>query len=217
MDTYEKKYNEAMLRADEAVQKGCLDKDMFDIIFPPEESEDERINKAIFKALSKKEARDVLLAEGVQVSEALAYLEKQKEQKPVEWSEEDEKMRSRILDIFACDQKHYLNETAWFKSLPERFNPQPNQEWSEEDELIRKRCIADLGYLTKHEPQYKERYDAQIAWLKSLRPGWKPTDEQMKAFARIITYCMTQVNTGCYQPVGDIRLTEQIYEHLRNL
>ena len=41
MDTYEKKYNEAMLRADEAVQKGCLDKDMFDIIFPPEESEDE--------------------------------------------------------------------------------------------------------------------------------------------------------------------------------
>ena len=38
---YEKKYNEAMLRADEAVQKGCLDKDMFDIIFPPEESEDD--------------------------------------------------------------------------------------------------------------------------------------------------------------------------------
>lgn len=43
------------------------------------ESEDERIRKAIFKALSKKDARDVLLAEGVQVSEALAYLEKQKE------------------------------------------------------------------------------------------------------------------------------------------
>ena len=53
----------------------------------------------------------------------------QKEQKPT-WSEEDEKMRSRILDIFACDQKHYLDE---------------------------------------------------IAWLKSLRPGWKPTDKQMKA------------------------------------
>ena len=41
--------------------------------------EDKRINRAIFKALSKKDAMDVLLAEGIQVSDALAYLEKQKE------------------------------------------------------------------------------------------------------------------------------------------
>lgn len=46
-----------------------------------EQSKDERINRAIFKALSKKEARDVLRNEHIQVSDALAYLEKQKKQK----------------------------------------------------------------------------------------------------------------------------------------
>ena len=58
------------------------------IIVKEKESEDERINKAIFKALSKKDAREVLLAEGIQVSDALAYLEKQKEQKPAVSREE---------------------------------------------------------------------------------------------------------------------------------
>lgn len=58
---------------------------------------------------------------------------------------------------------------------------------SEEDELMLKRCIADLGYLTEYEPQYKERYDAQIAWLKSLserfnlqpKNEWGEEDEEM--------------------------------------
>ena len=53
---------------------------MMNNVTKPIVGEDERINKAIFKALSKKDARDVLLAEGVQVSDALAYLEKQKEE-----------------------------------------------------------------------------------------------------------------------------------------
>ena len=161
------------------------------------ESDDERIRQDIFKFIDEQYPE----AWKAKKSKMLAWLEKQKKPKPdieicphsiksksysitgypCEWSEEDEKMRSRILDIFACDQKHYLNETAWFKSLPERFNPQPNQEWSDEDELMRKRCIADLGYIIAYEPQYKVRYDAQIEWLKSLRPGWKPTDKQMKA------------------------------------
>ena len=43
--------------------------------------EDEKIRKAIFKSLSKKDARDVLLANGIQVSDALTWLEKQGGQK----------------------------------------------------------------------------------------------------------------------------------------
>ena len=49
------------------------------VILEPKESEDERIKKAIFQALSKKDAREVLLANGLQVSDALAWLEKQGE------------------------------------------------------------------------------------------------------------------------------------------
>lgn len=54
-----------------------------------------------------------------------------------------------------------------------------DEEWSEEDELMRKRCIADLGYLTEYEPQYKERYDAQIDWLKSLVLDLKKRNENV--------------------------------------
>ena len=72
---YEKKYNEAMLRADEAVQKGCLDKDMFDIIFPPEESEDERMIRKIKSFLS---AYDAYYFRNDEWREIEVWLEKQK-------------------------------------------------------------------------------------------------------------------------------------------
>ena len=69
---YEKAYKEAEMRADEAVQKGCLDKELFDIIFPPED-EDERIRKAlldyILKCAITPESKTAFVA----------YLEKQKE------------------------------------------------------------------------------------------------------------------------------------------
>lgn len=56
-------------------------KEKVDEYFPSiKKNDDERIRKAIFKALSKKDARDVLLANGIQVSDALAWLEKQGEQ-----------------------------------------------------------------------------------------------------------------------------------------
>ena len=127
MDTFEKKYNEAMLRADEAVQKGCLDKDMFDIIFPPEESEDERIRKALVWHLKA----DVdFVSNGVTKAECLAYLDKQKAQK---------------------------------------------QEWNEEDKRILKGIIG----LVDHNQHYNVSNKEMLDWLKSLRPSWKPSEEQM--------------------------------------
>ena len=53
-----------------------------ELLFPElKESEDERIRKGIFKALSKKDARDVLISQGIEVSDALTWLEKQGKQK----------------------------------------------------------------------------------------------------------------------------------------
>ena len=77
---YEQKYNEAMLRADEAVQKGCLDKDIFDIIFPPEESEDERIRKWLVNYFTN--IGDAWIHRDFTCEQIRAWLEKQKEQKP---------------------------------------------------------------------------------------------------------------------------------------
>lgn len=50
---------------------------------PVDTSEDERINTAIFKALSKKDARDVLKECGVDVGDALDYLKRQSKEQPV--------------------------------------------------------------------------------------------------------------------------------------
>ena len=108
---YEKKYNEAMLRADEAVQKGCLDKAIFDEIFPPEESEDERIRKWIITELKdslheietmysgdydNRDEEDKKRQECL--NKALAWLESQNEQKHSAPNKYDEKMRKKIID-----------------------------------------------------------------------------------------------------------------------
>ena len=80
---YEKAYKEVLSRAktkyDSMMKQGVVGMaENIAELFPElKESEDERIRKAIFQALSKKDARDVLLANGLQVSDALAWLEKQ--------------------------------------------------------------------------------------------------------------------------------------------
>ena len=114
------------------------------------ESEDERINKAIFKALSKKEARDVLLAEGVQVSEALAWLEKHKEiseSKAYEiLSEKGFVIIEREAYNELCDkaeqkmapddlQKSFEAGQMSIVDNPEQYGLCKKQEWSEEDKL----------------------------------------------------------------------------------
>lgn len=68
------------------------------------------------------------------------HLAEQKEQKPAEWSEEDELMRSACI-VFVQDEKFKGYERSyecvdWLKSLPERFSLQPKSEWSEEDEKL---------------------------------------------------------------------------------
>lgn len=60
------------------------------------------------------------------------------EQKPAEWSKEDEEMRINILQEIANIKDVFpkINiqpEFDWLKSLPERFNLQPKQEWTIED------------------------------------------------------------------------------------
>lgn len=75
----------------------------------------------------------------------IAYLEKQKEQKPVEWSEEDEKMRNALWNLLHL---HYSQDYA--------------------PTLVG----IEAGKFRN--------------WLKSLRPHWKPSEEQMEALKTAI-------------------------------
>ena len=72
---------------------------------------------------------------------ALAWLERQKEQKPAEWSEEDEKLRRNLMSLLANMRGGRITEETYQKYYP---------------------------------------------WLKSLRPSWKPSEEQMNRLSSII-------------------------------
>lgn len=126
--------------------------------------------------------------------------EKQGEQKPAEWSEDDKDYYDAIitkLEVTKDDALLTDNQMEFLKSLKDRV--QPKQEWSEEDESTIKDIIEDLeyaeakGYVLKNNTFLKE-----INWLKSLRPQpkkeWNEEDERM--FEQILQQFMT-ANNDC--------------------
>ena len=142
---YEKKYNEAMLRADEAVQKGCLDKNIFDIIFPSEESEDERIRRELIEYL-RGDLDDITTDD---TDRWIAYLEKQKvntegdfargydcgyecclHSHGAEWLEKQKEQKPNIEICPHSTKSKSYKETGY----PSVLEQKP-VEWSEEDEM----------------------------------------------------------------------------------
>ena len=180
----EKKYNEALERAKKWEREhphGYVIKDMMEYIFPElAESEDERITRAINNMLpfipDEAYANNGVTKEGV-----LNWLEKQKEQKPAEWSDEDEKMIERLITRLNWITNNtrtdgtspnitFFDEIDWLKSL----RPQPKVELSEDvkktlDEVSH--ILVGLNY-----KQIAKDYKQAVEKLLSLRPSWKPTE-----------------------------------------
>lgn len=131
-------------------------------------------------------------------------LEYMKPTKSAEWSEEDEEIFNltitHLLNYAYPNNPIYCEEAekcvAWLKSLKNRGNfPQSNtnspNEWNVDDESAfgdlmwcieqaRKSATVDnMGNVWYAEKWLKNR-------LKSLRPSWKPSKEQMGVFGRIV-------------------------------
>ena len=111
---------------------------------------------------------------------------KQKEQKPAEWGEEDEKMLHQVLRCLDPTLPRAKREEIelWLKSL----RPQPKVEWSEEDKAI-VNCIAcwlDGQFVT--EAARKQC----LEWFNKHRrdflnsSSWKPSEEQMSMLLAVI-------------------------------
>ena len=115
---------------------------------------------------------------GVELSRDNRY----KENRTIEWSEEDE---TKLRDVVRMieDSGHVKSIREHYKkfltSLPERFNLQPKQEWSEEDEKIIERIVGSLYSLkcyVQDNVSYSEiikddifkRIEREQNWLKSL-------------------------------------------------
>ena len=172
-------------------------------IFPEfKDSIDERIRKALIKSFEIHDLK-ALIIPGFSSKEVIAWLEKQGEQKPVAWTEEDENHVKAIISTlehcktqFQAAIESYNTDIDWLKSLKDRVGYEANctttKEWSEEDENYSSYISATLQCYyrlreDRNDTNRQENLDKAINWLynklKSLRPQkqWKPSKEQMEA------------------------------------
>lgn len=115
-------------------------------------------------------------------------------QPKIEWSEEDKHNLNSVINLV-----HATTDGAWgscigdgienwLKSLPERFNLQPKQEWSKEEtkDLVHILKVLDDCYAYGKHDLSKTDHDNLTSTIKSLRPSWKPSEEQMEALKYFI-------------------------------
>ena len=170
-----KAYDEAIKRAQEAANSGVVSQNFVDDIFQLRESENERIRKALV-IMMKVPRKEIFEAQGITKEQALAYLEKQKEQKestnsgkPKEWSEEDENNLELVIDCiykFYPDPVMKYNLKEWLKSLrpQSKENPKcedcPNrgnthQYLKGSKDRNRELALSFMAYLDEHRPKGK--------------------------------------------------------------
>ena len=181
------------------------------VVLEPKESEDEKTRRMIDDTLHQAVISEFISETSYR--KMSAYLEKQKEQKPVdldnirkelyqsgyndgyehgvqdikpaEWSEEDEVI---IREITSCLQENAKENvfyacTNWLKELPQRFVIQPKKEWSKEDEKCCKIALLALNDHPLNQDELKT-----FNWLRALKSrfGWKPSEDQIQALYNIL-------------------------------
>lgn len=86
------------------------------------------------------------------------------------------KLPNREYDIYhLCDDLSKLSVDSDRQKLVE---------WNEENERMLSRCIKSIECSKQFADSetYKAAKDAEMNWLKSLRPSWKPSEEQPEVF-----------------------------------
>ena len=126
MEDYKKKYEKALALAKEMYKDDCETcLYCLEQLFPElAEPDDEKIRKEIITYLSTVDDKELIPYESW-----IAWLEKQGEQKPAEWSYKD---RIHLGNCIALVQRLSECEANWLKSLEDRCVPQPHWKPTEE-------------------------------------------------------------------------------------
>ena len=204
------------------------------IVVREKESEDERIRKATIKLLNRTIALPAITEiDGIRVEQMIDYLEKQKEPLPIpnkfsglkslmlqylqsaanrkddaEIESDTDLFGRKILDYVwkYSDEQKEQKPAERFEEAREKYQV----EWSEEDEKEIDNIISLLNSPSTAKLCPTLRKNA-ISWLRSLRPSWKPSEEQMKVLYGILV--------GCRGTWGKDTVTtmESLYQDLRKL
>ena len=113
------------------------------------ESEDERIRKELIR---ETKGSEIKLFEAVTNEEFVAWLERQREQKIAEWSEEDERMYQSIMDDTIQENQLNGEQTNWLRDIKYRHFSQSQSRWRPSGEQMK--------YLWKYAEQ--NNYDGSI-------------------------------------------------------
>lgn len=186
---YEQKYKEALEKATKlhSETEYVCEMEMLEQIFPElKESDDEKMLDSTIEDCKKYLALS---------PKQIAWLEKQKERKPIE-SEEDEKMLKRVIDSMVTYQAYAIvnnnkevekmaeEEINWLKS----FKPQPKQEYQDDDTkemfikaIERAQELKEKGYTL--DDCDKQTWYKDFVFYSKIHPlpHWKPSKEQMNA------------------------------------
>ena len=192
-----KAYDEALERA-KAYHRNELSgsrKEITEYIFPElRKSDDERIRKYLVDFIN--------LSDNPKKVEMLAYLEKQKEEKQISWSEltwKDINTLERLINNVRYEFQNGISEESFGKAVLERFRESKGDdyvddvEWSEEDKMVLNSAIFWLERtLTVEKAIDISTRDCSLSMnetldkLKSLRPQpkqeWSDEDETYRNF-----------------------------------
>lgn len=197
------------------------------------ESEDERIRKGIIAHIqghldtqddfTRRQATGPFSSEEVKFfMNALAWLEKQKERGPL--TKEEEYTLQRIIERLEDEgcPSDWISLLHDIYCLPyEKLKEQKPAEWNEEDKEMIERLIRhtqeEFNELCNdrygHQEiisDLKESCRERMNWLenrlKSLRPHWKPSEEQMRA--------LRNFSTGLFVGDGDCDALRSLCEDL---
>lgn len=236
---YEKEYREALERA-RKIHAEIVNNEVIGFpgqitdIFPElKESEDDRIRRELITALKDLD-RNRLPVDPYPYLEWAKWLEKQKENpksadsipsdctSDAKYEDRSSKYGVSPEDVLvvarACEklEAHGYKELAHaLKNVNLYTEEQKSTRWSEEDENALKYLheLISFGFAENF-------FDAQTAadmreWVnKSLRPSWKPSEEQMKILKSTVTYIQNKW-TGA--KVREQLTLESLYNDLKKL
>lgn len=233
---YEKKYNEALERAKAILcnlGEGVSSIRDIETIFPELAGiDDERIRKSIIATI-KQCPEDFLNPKNR--DRMLAWLEKQKEQKPdIEicphsiksksysmqkpaWSEEDETRLTNILIMLKEYAIHHYSKddvnksVDWLENRLKSLRPQLKAELTLLDENIIKAAVAFVEQNDHFNCWGGIEKHTVIKALRSLKPHWKPSEDHLSALLAIFNDPNNIGSQTCQLALADL------YEQLLKL
>lgn len=179
-------YKEKLRLAKEALDSGSYDKETIEYIFPElAESEEEKIRKELLVWLKSKDGQTLPID---RYNAAIAWLEKQGEQKPANWLQEleDKLANATPQQLAEWKEKYFKEEPA---------------EWSEEDNKMIKELIKNQEILidSTTDEHLRYLYSTEIIWLKSLKnkiilqPQQECSVKDKKKLDSIIVYLTKEI------------------------